>query len=222
MPNNLLPCELFSPVERWHPGIGCICWDWHIIGTHSLCLAGKATANLFVLHGYNLCNEWCSDMVFPNEIMLKFTHYHVLTWPKACSVQVYLPPSSSILPFQVASSFIRDILLTAMKKKKKIAPHTSNKSQGGMRKRRSSRLVPATGPRWYHQHTGLVSCFSRFFLLLLICHKKEKKILRSWWENMLLSCHFSTECAFLLLCAHGALLMTQRRMFKRRVGMCPR
>lgn len=50
--------------------------------------------------------------------------------------------------------------------KKLLHIHQTTVKQGGLWKRRSSRLVPATGLNWFHQHIGLVSCVFPFSLTI--------------------------------------------------------
>lgn len=138
-------------------------------------MARKAASSPSPVTFLNLGKDCCWDVPALNEVVLQVTHYQVLTCPKACSVQVYSPSSSSNPSFPVASSFIRYILLTAMKKKP--APHTSNSTQQSNSEACGSvgvHVVPATGLLWFLYHIGLVFSISLYSITLFFsCHKKS-------------------------------------------------
>lgn len=95
----------------------CISFHLYIVCSDTVYGHKGCISPFFVAHFLKLLKNGCLDIVALNEMMFWVVHYHVLTCPKACSIQVYWPPSSSSPPLPVASSFICYILLTAMEKK---------------------------------------------------------------------------------------------------------
>lgn len=140
----------------------CIWFDLYILCSDTA-YGHKGCVNpSFCCTFLKLWKNGCLDIVDLNEMMFWVVHYHVLTCPKACSIQVYSPPLSSSPPFPVVSSFIRYILLTAMEKRL-LHIHQTTVKQGGLRKRRSSRFIRAIVLHWFHKHIGPVSCVFLLF-----------------------------------------------------------
>lgn len=119
-------------------------------------------------------NHACRDVASLNERMLEVAHYRVLTCPKACSVQVYSDPIV-LHPLRSLLSHLSSAIFCWQPWKKRnncttYIKHSTVKRRG-LRKRRSSCLVPATGLHWFH--IGLVSCVSLIPLQFLNCHEKK-------------------------------------------------
>ena len=126
---------------------------------------------------------------------------------------------ASMPPLPVASSFIRYILLTAMKKTL-LHIHQTTVKRGGLRKRRSSRLAPATGLHWFHQHIGLVSgVFLLFSYYSSVVMKKTPEFLYKV-DKKISSCAviFQQNIPLFTFFAPCASLMTKRRIFTRSFG----
>ena len=99
-----------------------------------------------------------------------------------------------------ASSFIRCILLTAMKTQCSTYIKHSTVKQGGSQQRRSSRCVPATGLHKIHQHIGLVSRVSLYsFTIPPLSHKCRFPV-QSWEEKHLLILSQLNKLPFLTFC----------------------
>lgn len=109
--------------------------------------------------------RWCYESP---TIMSWHAQKHVLS---RC-IRLHRPPFlSSLLPHLSSTIFCWQ----PWGKKKLLHIHQTTAKQGALRKRRSSRLVPATGLHWFHLYIGLVFlCFLFIPLLFLNCPGKKK------------------------------------------------
>lgn len=107
-------------------------------------------------------------------------------------------------------------------KKRLLHIHQTAVKRGGLRKRRSSRLVPAIGLHWFQKHIGLVSwVFPLFSYHSSIVVKKNLNFWAKLTKSIFLCSHFSTECTLFHLFVPCALLMTKRHIHSKCVKTGP-
>lgn len=158
--------------------------------------------------------RWCYESP---TIMSWHAQKHVLS---RC-IRLHRPPFlSSLLPHLSSTIFCWQ----PWGKKKLLHIHQTTAKQGALRKRRSSRLVPATGLHWFHLYIGLVFlCFLFIPLLFLNCPGKKKLnfCAKLTWKYLPVLSFLNRIYTSLHLFAPSALLMTKRLIFTRSLGMWP-